>query len=406
MVYYSAIRAAARCALLAVTLTGCGGLGETVIPPPVPARATSTDPFDETILHYVDLTVSPADLGRIVPGGKEYVGADLAFDDEVVTGVGIRIKGHSTLRPVDDKPSWAIKTNEFVKGQRLKGKKKILLHNCVLDPSFLAEHVSYDLWRRAGHPARRTGFARVTLNGRYLGVYVVAEPYDDGFLPANYQNGSGNLYEGAPGVDFSSYDRLELSTNDDVNDRRDAAALAKIILQEPDSTFAAGLTSRLDVEGFLTYWAVEALVGHWDGYAAQNEPPGTPTEGPNNWYAYCDPSTGKFDWLPHSADLCLRAPSMPVLAEPDRVAVLAYRSFREPALRARFEQRIRSILDHSWDTSSIQARIDAAVAMIHGSVAEGDASRTFSKGGFLPAVAGIRRFILDRPTRVRSELDH
>lgn len=387
-------------------LAACGGGGADAPLPPVPARTASTDPFDDAVLHYVDLTVAEADLPTLVPFTGDYVPCDVRYDETDVARVGLRIKGESTARPVGDKPSWTLKTNEFVPGQRLHGKKKLHLHNCVFDASFLHEPVAYGLWRRAGAPARRTAHARVTLNGRYLGVYVVVEPYDDGFLDAHFADGDGNLYEGVLGIDVTEPAALELDTNEDENDRADLEALAHVLLVEPDAALEAALDRTLAVESFLSYLAVEALLHHWDGYAGQNVP--SWVIGPNpphNWYAYGDPSDGgRVTFLPHSADTAFFDLYAPVLAPPAPAAVLAVRVLAHPSLRARFIDRVREILDTAWDTDALLAEIDVAERRILASVHEGDANADFELSTVADELGRLRRFIRLRPEIVRPTL--
>jgi spore coat protein CotH len=403
----SARRIAARGASVVVgfVVAACGGGGAGFVGgPPVPARVASDDPLDDTVLHYVDLTVAGADLPALVPFSDDYVPCDVRFDETDVARVGLRIKGQSTARPVDNKPSWTLKTNEFVSGQRLHGLRRIHLHNCVYDDSFLKEPLAYAIWRRAGHPVRRAAHARVTLNGRYLGVYVVAEAYDKTFLGANFADDGGNLYEGVPGVDVTDPANLELDTNEDLNDRSDLEALAAVLLGEPDATLPTALEDVLDVDRFLTYLAVEALVGHWDGYGAMNQGP-TDVGGPHNWYAYGDPSDGRrFTFLAHSADLCFSNVAAPVLATPHPSAVLAVRLLAHPALRARYVERVEQVLDTAWDVDALLAWLDAAEARFLGSAYEGDGDGAYGPWSTAPAIDRLRRFVRDRPEIVRAEV--
>ncbi|MFO0932273.1 MAG: CotH kinase family protein [Planctomycetota bacterium] len=401
-------RVAAAWALVVASalLPACGGGGAGASLPPVPARTASTDPFDDAVLHYVDLAVAEADLPALVPFSDEYVPCDLRYDETDVARVGLRIKGEATARPVGDKPSWTLKTNAFVSGQRLHGKKKVHLHNCVFDASFLHEPVAYGLWRRAGVPARRTAHARVTLNGRYLGVYVVVEPYDDGFLDRNFGDGDGNLYEGVLGIDVTEPGMVELDTNEDENDRADLEALAHVLLVEPDGALEAALDRTLVVESFLGYLAVEALLHHWDGYAGQNVPAWViGPNPPHNWYAYGDPSDGgRVTFLPHSADTTFFDLYAPVLAPPAPAAVLASRVLAHPSLRARFIDRVREILDTAWDTAALLAEIDAAESRFLASVHEGDANADFVLSKVADGLGSLRRFIRLRPGVVRPTL--
>ncbi len=396
----------ALCLAMLLQVAGCGGVGEEP-PAPVPARVATLDPFDETVLHYVDLTVAAEHLSSLVPGEDARVPARLVFDDVTLEDVGLRLKeGLGSRQPLEGKPGFNLKTNEFVKGQKIHGVKKFTLNSAIQDPTFLSEHVAYDLWRRAGVEARRTALARVTFNGEYFGVYVVAESYDDGPVDRAFDSG-GNLYEGVPGVDLTDPYGLDLDTNDEANDRSDLEALADVLESEPDATFSTALGQHLDVDAFLTYWAVESLVVHWDAYAGQNH--GSffePDFLPNNWYAYRDPGSARFHFLPHGADQCFVRPAWhaPVDAAPSPRALLAVRCLADPGLLERFRARVREILDRAWDVTSILGRIRACVSLIEGSVVEGDRFQPRSVADFRRSIRELEQFIGERAQAVRGQL--
>jgi spore coat protein CotH len=381
-------------------LVGCGSGGDSI--PQVPALAATQDMFAEGVLHYAELTVAPEELARLVPESDERVRCTLVYDGVQVEEVGVRLRGgQGSRRPVGSKPGFSFKTNEFVKGRSLHGVKRFSLNNSVQDASLLSELMACEIWRRAGVPVRRVAHARVSLNGTYLGVYVVAETYQDGFLGRTFADGSGNLYEGVPGSDLTDVDALELQTNEDENDRSHLHALAAVVATASDDDLAGELEGLLDLDEFLRYWAVEALLDHWDSYAAQNVEPFL-AAGPNNYYAYHDPSTGLVSLLPWGADQCFWRVGSDVLSPPHELSVLAGRCFAAPALHARYVEHLRAALA-AWDTVDLDRVAREAYERIAGSVAEGDrAGLTF--GAFLTAVDRVRAFLRDRPEVVLAQL--
>jgi spore coat protein CotH len=352
----------------------------------------------------VELTVEPDDLALLVPYSDLRVPCTLSYDDVVLANVGVRLKGGiGSARPIGQKPGFSFKTNEFVSGQKLHGIKRFTLNNAVQDPSFVSEFCAYEVWRRAGVPVRRCAHARVSLNGEYLGVYVVAESYEGDFLGDHFDDDDGNLYEGTYGVDLTDVGLMELKTNEEENDRSDLEALAAVIELASDDDLPTALDGVLDVEEFLTYWAVEALIDHWDGYAAQNQPEFSYL-GPNNYYAYGDPSTGRFSLLPHGADLCFNRSDASVLAPPHEKSRLAARCFAHPELRARYEARVREVLAAAWDVPAFEARLDAAWLRIAGSVHEGDQNPDLTFDRFVQSLESRRACFRARPAVVLAQL--
>jgi spore coat protein H len=358
--------------------------------------------FDETILHTVELNVDAANLANLTTGNETRVSANLIFDGNPVDNVGIRIKGFiGSVQDINGKPGFSIKVNEFVPGQDLFGVKKFTIDNAIQDPSFMSEHIGFELWRRAGIPAQRTAFARLTFNGVYYGVYVVNESVNTNFLQRNFEDGLGNLYEGVFGIDVLDVNTADLDTNEEINDRSDLQALADIISNVPDEQFVAAVSEVLDVDEFLRYWAIEALTYHWDGYAEFG------TFGccsPNNYYLYHEPSLDRILFMPHGIDQLFQDISVNVMNPPSAGASLATRLFGIPETRTRFAQAIRDVLAGPWDANVLLPRLEAALTLIQPSVFEGDHNPNFSAGNFLPSVQRVRDYLQQRPQIAEQQL--
>src|SRR6185295_1406666 len=93
------------------------------------------------------------------------------------------------------KASFAVKFDEFVQDQEYFGLTKLMFNNAVQDPTYLVEWLATGLFREAGQPAARVTHARVRLNGRDLGLYVVIEAMNKRFLKQHFPSAKGNLYE-------------------------------------------------------------------------------------------------------------------------------------------------------------------------------------------------------------------
>jgi hypothetical protein len=61
------------------------------------------------------------------------------------------------------------------------------------------EALSYEVFRSSGIAAPRTGYARVTVNGTYKGMYLNLETYDDVMLEQWFPE-TDHLYEGSYGL--------------------------------------------------------------------------------------------------------------------------------------------------------------------------------------------------------------
>ena len=397
-----------RRALLCLGLLGLLGCdGDPNLPPP--AEPDETDQFfDEAILHQVEITVAPENLAGLEASIDTdiRVPANIVYDQIPATAIGIRLKGFiGSVQEVSEKPGFSIKLNEFVEGQKILGVKKFTLDNAVQDPSFMSAHVGYELWRRAGIPAQRTAYARVTLNGEYVGVYVVNESVTSDFLEKNFDDGAGNLYEGILFVDVTDVEEIDLDTNEDINNRADLIALRDAIENTPDDQFIQEVSNLVDLDAFLAYWAMELLTYHWDGYAEFPSPFSNQCCSPNNYYAYHEPTRNKIIFMPHGIDQLFQDININVTAPPAPLASLATRLFNQPTIRQQLADKIRELLVTAWDAPILEARMDAAFTLIQSSVLEFDRNPNFNPGAFEPRKEGVRLFLQDRPQIVLDQLE-
>ncbi len=221
----------------------------------------------------------PEVLAAVREGGKTY------------RDVALHLKGAAgSFRPVDANPALTLSFDKHEPDQRFHGLKKISLNNSVQDPSFLSEKICRELFLEAGVPVPRAAHARVTLNGRDLGLYVLVEGFNKQFLRRHFKNVSGNLYDGGFVQDVN--DRLSANCGDQPDDRTEVGRLLEAAL-EPDSARRLDrLEKVLDVDRFLAFIAMETMLCHWDGYAMNR----------NNYRLYHDLDSGRMVFFPHGLD--------------------------------------------------------------------------------------------------------
>jgi CotH protein len=221
--------------------------------------------------------------------------------------VEVHLKGHigGSFRPfADGKSAFKLK---FKKTERFLGLRKMTLNNMVEDPSMIHETLAYSLFRAAGVPASRTGFAYLRVNGEDFGVYLDVESLDETALARLY--GAGNtlhLYEGEYGADVDAAGVATLEAVVPEGDPKfemdegeappaDLEALANAVAATSPS-FSARLTGLADLDEMTRMWAVEKYISHWDGYSGEEA-----ANKPNNYYLHSDLG-GLFQMLPWGTD--------------------------------------------------------------------------------------------------------
>ena len=227
----------------------------------------------------------------------DYVVGDVTIDGEILEDVGVRLKGQwGSYRPLSGKPSLKVDVNRY-QDQDFHGLKKLTFNNMIYDYSGVEEHMAYLLFNAMGIPCPRTAYAWVTINDEVYGLYNWIETYDGVFTDDRL--GGGNLYDADyvvyadysyTLVDFEPYSDayFELQGGEDV-DLADVRAVTEALgawSGTPD--FQQQTRSLIDWAHHRRYMAVEAWIGHTDGY----------TYNSNNYYAWFEPEGARLRLLP------------------------------------------------------------------------------------------------------------
>ncbi len=376
----------------------------------------SADLFDPAVLHEISLVLADDALAVLTaqtwPYSEDRVPVRLAVDGVTVDDAGVRLKGgFAQSQAMDGKPGFSIKTDELVEDQDLFGVTRFTLGNAWWDDSFVAEDLVYEVYRAAGIPVARTAMARLTVNGEVFGLYVMREAYNQRFLERHFDDAGGNLYESPGDVDVLDTD-LELRTNEEANDTRDLQAVADVVATVPAPQYRAAIEELVDVDELLTYWAIEAVTAHWDGYlydVTQAGRDGNPWA--NNYYAYHDPDSGRFVIIPAGADLAFGIgmppgaldAQVPVLLPPKPNASIAVRLWEDPAFRGELAARLAQVLDDAWDEAALVARADLFAEHVRADGLTGTREDT-TMDAFEQALAERKAWIAQRAPAVRAEL--
>ena len=253
------------------------------------------------------------------------------------------------------KPSLKVSFDEYVDGREHAGLEGLTLNNGRQDPSLIKTCLAFKVFRDAGLPASRCNFAHVTVNGEDLGIYAHVEPVGKRLLERHFTDASGDLYEGQIS-DFRDgwTATYEKKTNEDDPDRSELDAVAAALLAS-DAELDATLGAVLDLGAFRRYWATEALIAAWDGYASNT----------NNHLVYFDPASGKMSFLPWGPDMSFDA--VDPLGPPGRPqsvsarAAIASRLYQTPELRAAYAEAMKDLLETAWKEDALLLAIERSL---------------------------------------------
>ena len=321
--------------------------------------------------------------------------ATVTVDGETHFRVGVRKKGFVGSQS-DTKPSLKLRFDKYVDGQSLGGViERMSVNNSIQDASMVNTCLSYRIFAAAGSPAPRCNFATVTVNGQHLGLYVHVEEIKTPFLQRHFESAEGNLYEGTVS-DFTPTFRgtIEKKNNEFADDWSDIEAVALAMEDQSETGFEA-LAQIVDMDRFLSFWATEVLVGHWDGYTGHRV----------NYHFYREPD-GRFVFIPWGTDQTFPLSDDPnpydTVAEPPpsvmALTIIPRRLYSHPGWRAAYVARLKELLDTAWDEGALLAELDemAAIVQQHALPEEKRAAAADTER--------VREFILERRDEILDDL--
>jgi len=220
--------------------------------------------------------------------------------------------GNRTLQA--PKRSWKVDLGDG----EVAGMSCLNLKSMYNDPSQMREALAWWLFRCSGVPASRHTYARLGINGTYLGLFSVIEQVDKAFLRAHFAGRPrGNLYKVycgelgggtlehragpdgddsgrqylTPGTDDQTYRLKSFAHAGGAEGYDDLASFIRVLngigLPGGDERFdsdgfADSVRRVFAVEEFLRWASVNVLVGAWDNYFAT----------PANYYLYNSGKSG------------------------------------------------------------------------------------------------------------------
>lgn len=307
--------------------------------------------FEAGLVPELRIEITPGEIKKLQANNRAYVRCTLTETltikgekkETTYINVGIHLKGAAgSFRHLNDRPALTLNADKFQPGQSFHGVDKFHLNNSVQDGSLLSELLSGYLFNRAGIPAARTTHARVWLNKRDLGIYVLKEGFDPTFLRHSFGKATGNLYDG--GFCREIDQPLDKKCGTGPNDHSDLKALRAACAVADVTKRQAELEKVLDIDQFLTFAAMEMLTCHWDGYCRNR----------NNYRIYFNPANGKANFFPHGMDQMFGDPNFPLF---EIGGVVGTAVMQVPEFRRRYRKRLEELLP-LFDPEKVNPVID------------------------------------------------
>jgi len=315
------------------------------------------DIFKDVFIPKIQIKVSSPGVSGLSHSPRRYVRATIEEGGQTYTNVAVRLKGGpGSFRPLQETPAFTINFDKFAEGQTFHGLKKIHLNNSVQDRTYLKEKISRELFEAAGVPAPRAGNAIVKFNDDSPRMCVLVEGVNKQFLKRYFKDTGGNIYDGHSGSDVNG----DMPTNDGENprDKSRLRALARAAQESDLQSRMGSLEKTLDVDRFLSFLAMEMILGHWDGYTMNR----------NNYRIFHDRATDRMVFIPQGLDQVLTRPSSRSIFAP-AVGLVARSILEIPEARERYRERVAQLTTNVFRGDAITARIHEVTARMDEAVA-------------------------------------
>jgi hypothetical protein len=349
---------------------------------------------------------------------RNYYKATLRFEGKTYEDVGIHIKGGcGSARDLNGKPGFKVSLDwddPSVPGcpaeRRIYGQTTFTFNNMVQDHSFVHERLGYQLYQAVKVPTPRATHVRMFVNNQYWGVYLNVENIGRRFLTRWFGSNKGMLYEGAywcdlvpqnvlPGVDDSGcikrkFEPSECDPQDPEGDIEDYELLRTFVQQVqaiPQGEYLQQAPAIFELDTFLSQWAVESVISHWDAYAFGII---------NNWRIYHDPTTNRWSLIPTGIDQTFGSNQDPWAVG----GTLAVRCVQDPACNAAFADRLKQV-NTLFQGFELQAKAQAIHDLITPAVLA-DPRKEMDMNGFNQAFQSTLDYVIQRPPQVVQHLQN
>jgi spore coat protein CotH len=334
--------------------------------------------------------VTGEDFSQVVENPYLYYQANVVIDGQELGSVGIRKKGFFGSA-ISTRPSLKLKLDRYVEDQTFRSLSTLTFNNNNQDASRLQSVMVYRFLNRAGIRSPRANFARILVNGEDLGIYTHVESVNKSMIKRLFKKAKGDLWEGYAG-DFteSDFNRIVHKWGKD----EESGTLQPLydLLQSPDAIPLESFEQLIDLDAFISLWASEVLIGHWDGYASNR----------NNYYIYREPKSDLFYFIPWGPDSAFwdPGPFLPAGLPKSFKArgYLCQRLWELPEVRSRYREEMQRLLNDVWNEKQMLDELQRVRAL----------TKPYSTASLEAAdrnIASIRTYIESRRGEVQPELD-
>ena len=320
------------------------------------------------------------------------VPATVTVDGRVYRDVGVHFRGNSSFGVGNGYKRSLNLAFDFVhENQTIGGYRTLNFLNANTDPTLMRTVLSMHIARQYV-AAPKANFVRVVINGENWGVYANAQQFNKEFVNDNFGTTKGMRWKVPQGNgqvggftyqgdDVNRYNRtFQIKSKDEPEAWSALIDLAKTLSETPVESLEAALKSRLNVDAYLRFLALDNVMASSDAFFQRA----------SDYSLYRHPD-GQFQFVFHDANemfsMGFRGTDLsPLVAQNDATKPIISKVLAVPALRARYLGYVREIADKSLDWKVVRPIATQYRELIADDVAR-DTRKLFSTDEFLRTTA-------------------
>ncbi|AXG74201.1 T9SS C-terminal target domain-containing protein [Flavobacterium arcticum] len=241
--------------------------------------------YDLNTIQVIEITFAESNWDALLDAAEpsdDYISAEsVSINGTAFTNVGVKYKGNSSYNANQVKNPFHIELDTYV-DQDYEGYTDIKLSNVIFDPSFVREALAYKILQDY-MDAPLANFAKVYVNGSYIGLYTNVESISKKFVDNRFGSKTNAFFSCSPpggagpsstnlptlqylGTNSASYESAyEMKSDEGWDDLINLTS----ILSTTTSTNTSEIESVLDVDRALWMLAFDNVIVNIDSYIGQ-----------------------------------------------------------------------------------------------------------------------------------------
>ncbi len=261
-------------------------------------NAFSQDFYDINTINTIELTFTESNWdylldNLVAEGNKERLLGTAVINGTSYDSVGVRYKGNSSYTANQVKNPLNIKLDYIIDNQEHENYGTLKLANVYKDPSFIREALSYEIAREF-LPASLANYAKVYINGIYIGLYTSVQDVDKHFMRTHFYSDEnarikGEITSSGPptGGVWGYFDDDSSSYYGSYSLESDFGWQELVWFLDTLNNSNEHVNQVLNIDRHLWFLAFSNLLVNLDG----------PINNPQNYYIYKD-DAGRFNPIP------------------------------------------------------------------------------------------------------------